>query len=242
MKKIIFGSLSVLVLLTACGSSKDDKMTFDDAKLEFKDSGKYDLKEYIVPKEDQISNYENNEFTDLSGKRKYKNEADENSPYFNAVSFDVNGSVVKESEDGNLQTTYRILSNKIESVDTDNSKEIFVRYADVGDYILKFKELDDDLGDSELVCKLSNHYDKNMVNNKEYSDIIEISCTINTIDSKTVGGSKIEVVGGGSIKKLFAKDKGLISDIIDFCKTTKTDSKDTNRVCVKQTQEIATIN
>lgn len=77
---------------------------------------------------------------------------------------------------------------------------------------------------------------------KTYNDIIEFSCTIDSYDSETVGGSKIEVIGDGTSIRLFAKDQGLISTVTDICAQTKADGTKTKSVCIKSTEDITTIN
>ncbi len=242
MKKIILGTSLALALLSGCGSDGDSKVAYADAKVEYKTAGAYKLSDYLVPAQNQISNYVENTYTNKSGKRDYSKTADEGSPSYTASNFDVNGSTIKESIDNVLDTTYNILADKITSTDADGTVENYVLFADKGDYISKTQGTDENLGAVELVCKLANHYANKIVSGTAYDDVIEVSCTIDSHDEATVGGSKIEVIGEGTNKKLFAKNKGLISDVIDFCTQTKTDGTKTKATCVKTTQEITTIN
>ena len=245
MKKMILGVslVSALVLVAGCGDSGDDKVAFDAVNVEYKSAGTYDLSQYLVPAQNQISNYVENEYTNNSGKRDYSNTPDEDSPSYSTSQYDINGTTIEETTDGALETTFNILADKVVGTDADdNSVESYVRYADKGNYVFKKKGLDEDLGSLELVCKLANHHDSKEVSGKTYNDIIEFSCTIDSYDSATVGGSKIEVIGDGTSVRLFAKDKGLISTVTDICAQTKADGTKTKSVCIKSTEDITTIN
>jgi len=243
MKKIILGTSLVLALLAGCGSDKKSKVSFNDIKIDYKTKGAYNLSEYIIPKQNQISNYVENEYTNNNGKRDYSKKADEGSPFYTSSRFDVNNTTVKEFSDETLDTTYSISTDRITSIDADDgSKETFVLFADKGDYVMKEKVDDEDLGSVEVVCKLTNHYESKKVSSKTYDDVIEVVCDIDSYDSGKVGGSNIEVIGNGTNTKLFAKNKGLISDIYDFCRQTKSNGKKTEDICVKTTKEITTIN
>ncbi len=243
MKKMILGTSLALALLSGCGSNKESKVAFADVKIEYKTAGAYNLSNYLLPKQNQISNYVENQYTNNTGKRDYSKTADDGSPSYTSSQFDVNNTTIKESIAGALETTSTILADKITSKDTaDGRVENYVLFADKGDYISKSKGAVEDLGSMELVCKLANHYDNKTVSGTAYDDVIEVACTVDSYDSATVGGSKIEVIGEGTNRKLFAKNKGLISDVIDFCIQTKADGTKTKASCVKTTQEITTIN
>ncbi len=242
-KMILEASLvSAVLFAVGCGDSGDKKVAFADAKIEYKDTGAYDLSHYLVPAQNQISNYVENEYTNKSGKRDYSKTADEDSPSYSVSQFDINGTVIQETVDGALDTTYNILADKVIGTDAeDNSIESYVRYADKDNYIFKMQKEDEELGHVETICKLANYHDSKKVSRETYNDVIEMVCTIDSSDAATVGGSKIEVTGSGTQLRFFAKDKGLISTSIDFCTETKTDGKKTRATCVKITEEITTM-
>ena len=245
MKKMILGVslVSALVLMTACGDSGDSKVAFDDVKIEYKNEGTYDLSQYLVPAQNQISNYVENVYTNQSGKRDYSNTPDEGSPSYSKSQFNINGTTIEVTTDGTLDTTFNILADKINSTDADdNSVESYVRYTDKGNYILKKQGPDGDSGNLKLVCKLANHHNSKKVSGTTYNDIIELSCTIDAYDSGTVGGSKVEVIGSGTSVLYFAKNKGSISTVTDICVESKTDGTKTKAICSKTTEEITTIN
>lgn len=75
MKKIIFGAslVSALVLMSGCGDSGDsgdDKVDIDAVKVVYKTTATYDLSEYILPAQSQISTYLEKAFTNDKGKKR----------------------------------------------------------------------------------------------------------------------------------------------------------------------------
>ncbi len=248
MKKIVlaFSLIGISsMLFVGCGGGGDKKVAFDDVKIEYKSEGKYDLSHYLVPAQNQISNYVENDYINELGKRSYK-DPDEDSPSYSASRYEVNGTIIKEFDnDGSLDTIYEIKADRIINKTFDGNQteeEIFVRFADDSDYIFKKRDHDDDLGQVELICKLTDHYDNKKINGNDFSDVIEMGCTIDSHDSGKVGGNDIEVIAEGTLKFLFAKGKGYISSVSDICKKTKTNGKVTKSTCVKEVEEITTIN
>jgi len=245
MKKTILGiSLFASLLLTlGCGGSKDKKVAFDDVKVEYKNSGTYDLSHYLVPAQNQISNYVKKVYTNKSGKRKYSETPDEGNTTYSKTEYDINGTTIKEITDEKLETTYNILTDKITATDAeDNSVDRYARYADKGNYILKEELRDKDLGKMKSVCKLADHFENKNINGTTYDDVIEVTCDIDSYDSAVIGGRQVEVISDGKGVLLFAKDKGMISFMTDICVEDKIDGKKTDAMCTKETQEITTIN
>jgi len=244
MKKTILGIslLTTLLLTVGCGGDKK-KVGFDDVKVEYKSGGTYDLSHYLVPAQNQISNYVKKVYTNKSGKRKYDNTPDEGNTTYSKTEYDINGTLIQAITDGALETTFKILTDKVTATDAKNkSVENYARYADKGDYILKEELTDAEDGTLKYFCKVADHLENTNINGHTYDDVLKVTCPMEIYDSATIAGNKVEVVGDGESILLFAKDKGMISFITDMCVENKFNGKKTESNCIKETQEITTIN
>ena len=241
MKKMILGlSLStVLVLMSGCGDSSD-KVDIDAVTVTYKNAATYDLSEYILATQSQTNNYVSKEFTNTSGKKDYKNTPDEE--IYSITRFEVNQSIVKEyNADNFLQTTNTILSDRIKTVDTDSEEILIARFADKDDYIIKSVTTDADNTTTKIACKINKHLNTKAVNNKTYTDILEMSCDVTFSETTTAGGDTVSSTADGIIIIYFAKDNGPISSMIEACTKTSIGDKIVKNSCTKTTEDITNI-
>jgi hypothetical protein len=244
MNKIILGTSLLLTLaFIGCGSSDDDhKVDFDAVNIVYKDSATIDLSKYIVSSKSQTNSYVKSTFLNDSGKKEYKQLAD-NTTYPD-VHFDVNGSIIREyNENNTLVTTNSILTDRIHSIDAEDSSTIdIVRFADKGDYIQKNIQTLPNGSTIKTVCKVTKQLDSKIVNTKTYNDIIKFECdTQASRESTTLSGKKsIDTYEESSIQ-FFAKDIGSISSTSESCSKTTVDGKVATQECEKEIEEITSI-
>lgn len=174
-------------------------------------------------------------------KKEYKATPDEESDY--STRFDVNGTTVKEYEEGNsLDVTNTISSDRIKMVDADDGEvTTMARYADKSDFYSKAVSTDSDGDTFKIACHVSKKLDSKEVRSETYNDVLEVVCDIEAAGSATVGGEAVSSTASGTSVIYFAKDKGLISNITEICNKVKIGSIE-KQSCEKTIEEITTIN
>ncbi len=159
MKKYIYASLAILLILSGCGGGAEKKITTSKETADDKSTikvvvGKYNLWEYLVP----------------SSTVKYDRNTQENGSY--GTLFTKNGDTVTETSD--YAKDEKILYTK-------NSSHILVSFEKDGkangEYSLNLTvNLDEMITVKESTCKLTTHFENKEINNKTYQDLIEINC------------------------------------------------------------------
>ncbi|NEW60384.1 hypothetical protein GSY74_03740 [Sulfurovum sp. bin170] len=239
MKNILIFS-TIALLLVGCDVHKKDMedITLLDKSesVDFEATGRYDLREYILPAKSQTNIYQRVKLRDSGGDREYKE------PYMinndDHIEYLVDGDTIKELYD----TDYTITDSKIikkELVDDFYDIREYRRNLNIGDFYYIYEYVD---AESVLYqvgytkCKVTEHLDTQEILDKSYSDILHLSCEQE---------SKEGVRGEFSERKIFvseyyyAKNIGQIAAVGEVC-TEKTYDK-TYRQCTKTTKKLINI-
>ncbi len=252
MKKIILAlalASSLMIIVTGCGGGSDDStIDIDDVTLEFKTSATYDLRDYMSPEQDQTHNYVDKTYINNNGEKIYNAIPDKES--YSTTRFEINGAIIKEYDDAELDVTSTILSDRIvEALETiENMEIVTVRFADQDDYVNKIittltlttEEVSFDM-QMKLVCKVNNYLASKEVNNNTYNDVLEITCTTTSTSSETVSGMPFNFISNGYGRFYLAKGVGMISETSEYCSITTLDTT-ISKECKKEISEITTIN
>ncbi len=228
----LLGSLAILS--TGCGSSSESSSTTV-----------YDLSQYSLPSQNQINNYVEETYENDEGKKDYSNSPDSEGAY--AQKYEIDGTTVKEYRDNILETTYTIQSNKIVEVDAqDNSSINVTREVKEGDTIIsinKTLQQDSITMTFKNSCKLSDHLNSKEIKGTTYNDVIEVKCegTVTSPEGAQVGGLPFSISSENTNFTYFAKGKGMILDIEEYCSTTILNNAE-SKECEKEITEITTIN
>jgi len=250
MKRLLI-SLSVfaIVELSGCGGSGSSESINLDATVNYKTSGTYDLKNYIVPEVNSINTYRELTYTNEDGKKSFKGDPDE---VINAEKYDVQGDtiIVRDGTDA-IDEVYTIRADKIEQKDDLNSttSETIARFVDVGDYILVTKS---NVGSSNgipiqksIACKITKHYSNKELDNKNYSDVLQIECKTNGSGTTNANNIAIAYNDEETGTVYIAKNIGeVFSESVDCEKVTTTiGGKDTtNATCEKEIRSLISSN
>ncbi len=235
---LTFVSTVALFTLGCGGSSKSPSA--NEVTIKFKKSGTYDLRQYLMIPEAKTNNYVNKSYSNSKGKKEYKNTPDsETYPY---VTMQYNGNIVKEFREKSLDTTYKILADRINATDAeDNATDDIARFADKGDYILK-RVTKSAQKNYESLWKVNAHFASKKVTNKVYNDVLEIISTYKDESTAIVSKNNVTSVDKGENKVYLAKGIGLILEIDEDCSETKIDNTSVKKECTKDIEEITTIN
>ncbi len=243
MKKIVLAaSVVTIVLMNGCGSSGDSKVDLSAVKVEYKNAATYDLSQYLIPTRNQINNYANTTFTNTKGKKDYKETPDE--PAVASVEkYDVNGSIIKEFDGSDaLITTSTVTADRISQLDEDGTTQVLARFADKGDYFTKRTRTNSDGINITLACKVKNHLETKNIGSQTYTDVLEVECPFEGIQTTTLGGQQATVKSEGSSINFFAKDDSLILSTTETCVTTKVGDNTVSKRCIKEIEKLFTIN
>jgi hypothetical protein len=240
MKNILIFS-TALLLITGCGLDKKDMeditLLDKNESVNFDATGKYDLRQYLLPTKSQTNIYKRVKQKDNGGDREY------NEPYMinndNQIEYLIeDNSTVKEL----YNTDYTITDSKIikkELVDDFYDIREYRRNINIGDfyYIYEFIDAESVLYQVGYTkCKVTEHLETQKILDKDYSDILHLSCEQE---------SKEGVRGEFSERKIFvseyyyAKDIGQIAAVGEVC-TEKVYDK-TYIQCTKTTKKLINI-
>ncbi len=123
-------TFSLVLLSSGCGGGGSSSST--TGSLDFKTSATYDLSQYIVPTQNQVSTFLERTYTDDSGNKTYGSIPTQESD--TTQEYRVDNNSVETYENGSLDTTYTITQTAITQTAADYVAEI-VRYADMNDPI-----------------------------------------------------------------------------------------------------------
>jgi hypothetical protein len=239
MKRALIFS-TVLLLIIGCDVNKKDiediTLLDNNESVDFNATGRYNLRQYLLPIKSQTNIYKIVKQKDNRGDREY------NEPYIinndNQIEYLIDGDIIKEL----YQTEYTITDSKIirkEIVDDFYDIREYRKNINIGDFYYIYQFID---AESVLYqvgyrkCKVTEHFNKQEILDKSYSDILHLSCEQE---------SKEGVRGEFSERKFFvseyyyAKDIGQIAAVGEVC-TEKIYDK-TYRQCTKTTKKLINI-
>ncbi len=240
--KNIFNILFVVILLiSGCGFDKKDlnkiKLLDKNETVVFSGKGRYDLKDYLFPSQNQINIYERIKHKDSNGDRNYSNEPISINLH-NQIEYVLNDSMVLEGTD----TTYTIKDISIEKKElVDDFYDIreYRRYVDIGDYYFSYE-----LVDAKSVyyrigwtkCKVEEHLNSKVILAKSYNDVLLLGC-----DSESAEGIRGEFEEKKDFSSVlyFAKGIGQIGAIGEECFDKKYNK--TYQSCSQTTKQLKEI-
>ena len=221
-KLMTLTTATILFFLSGCGGTdatiqelqdtgktvieqEDSQTKKSDIVLEFKTEGTYDLNDYLFPsstlaqKTFSVKTY--TEDTDLTDT--VYGTSDNTSFY--TQTYEIDGNQRTYLEDGEIDTVYTLLNDRIQSKDNSLSETInIVRFADAGDYLSSaHKNLTYETTDAtfrfNIHCRLKEH----MESKNDFKDVLQVVCQ-----------SKNGLYRG---EFFYAKDKGSILEINSLC-------------------------
>ncbi len=238
-KDILVASLLTFTLIGCGGGGSSDS----NKDVEFKTSGKYDLKEYIFPDKNQTNMYVEKTYINSDGKKEF-NDDNLDSTEYPPTDFIHEGTIVKEYADHDLDTMYQVLNDRIKMTDVNDDINVtfdVARFADIGDYILnQSKSFSSNGSDVNMtrVCKLDDYIASKEINNKTYSNILEISCESTIKAHGVINQSNVTIETTEESSNYFAKGVGPIKMESESCETTTIDSNKPTSECEKTVTEI----
>ncbi len=238
---LAFMTFSLVLLSSGCGGGGSSSSS-TTGSLDFKTSATYDLSQYIVPTQNQVSTFLERTYTDDSGNKTYDSIPTQESD--TTQEYRVGNNSVETYENGNLDTTYTITQTAITQTATDYVAEI-VRYADMNDPIANTVidiPLETLSGDSQmpLSCRLAGHVDSKTVHTKTFDDVIMISCKGFSRSDITYENIPMSVDVTLTLTSYYAKNLGEIGSIEETCYTINS-TQTSVRQCTKTVSEIASI-
>ncbi len=242
MKKIISLSTVLLgaLLFVGCGSSSKTK-SFEEISVDFnKKSAKYDFKDYLVD-QNQTNNYKIDIFTNDKGKKSYSKTPDDTA--YTATKYEIQGNKINEYEDGKLSNHSVIQATKIINYDDENHTQIaYVRHFDIGDYIVKTHQTNDDNITLQLLCKAKKILSDKEVNGRTYHDVLLVECTGKGEKTKNVGGVDITSSSNFTSTTYLAKGDDYILSVDERCDKTEGNNQLIKGSCTKIITSLTTIN
>ncbi len=217
--------LATVLLIVGCGFDKKDlndiRLLDDNERVSYSDEGRYDLSEYLFPKQDATYIYQRVKYRDNHGDKNYKEPLRVNNN--ERVEYKIVGNSVKEGSDINY-TIKDVSIQKIELVNDFYDVREYRRFVDVNDTYYSYEHVDNATTLYQVgwvTCKVEEHINQKEILDRNYSDVLTLMCK-----SESAEG----VRGEFSEKKNFisrlyyAKDIGEIGAIGEECIVRKYDS------------------
>ncbi len=185
----------------------------------------YDLVEYMFPELNQSNFYQESIFEKIGQSRGAKY-ADLNQTIYYDKSYTTIDSIIELVIDGVYEYDYEIEYDIITTVDLLNSETSFIdRVVEIGDTITNSTRTDvinglDNV--SSYVCVIDNYLDEKMIDNNPnaiYFDVIEKICTKTYYANGTIYDIDTIISGTVTESYFYAKGVGLISSVVDDCKS-----------------------
>ncbi len=241
-RSLLLASMTFSLVLLSSGCGGGGSSSSATGSLDFKTSATYDLSQYIVPTQNQVSTFLERTYTDDSGNKTYDSIPTQESD--TTQEYRVGNNSVETYENGNLDTTYTITQTAITQTATDYVAEI-VRYADMNDPIANTVidiPLETLSGDSQmpLSCRLADHVDSKTVHTKIFNDVIMISCKGFSSSDITYENIPMSADATLTLTSYYAKNLGEIGSIEETCYTINS-TQTSVRQCTKTVSEIASI-
>jgi hypothetical protein len=241
MKNISITLFATILLITGCVFDKKD---LDDSRLlennktvVFSSEGRYDLKEYLFPIQNQTHIYERVKHKDNNGDKNYDKEPirinlDDQVEYF------LNENMILEGVD----TKYTIKDISIEKKELlDDFYDIreYRRYVDIKDYYFSYEFVDAKSIFYQIgwtTCRVEEHIDSKIILDKQYTDILILGC-----NSESAEGIRGEFSEKKNFKSAhyFAKGIGEIAAIGEECFKKKYNQ--TYKGCSRTTKKLKEI-
>jgi len=245
----IFGlSIACIVIsFSGCGGSGSDDGLDLDAQVTYKTSGTYDLRNYIIPTENSLSVYDQLNYTNTDGKTTFKDDP-ERSTYTEKYDVNTTQVIVKDGND-QIDHMYDIQADRILELDpTGNVQYTFARFADMDDYVLSSSSnnaINNIPTVTKNVCQVKKHYDTKEIDQKEYTDVLEISCQSKTEGESVSDQLSLSYQSEATHTSYFAKDIGLVYSEVVNCeelKTTLSGQSTTQATCRKEIDNLISHN
>jgi len=242
-------SVAAVLALSGCGGSDSDSSIDLDAKVLYKTSAAYDLKDYIAPSLNTLKTYRELTYVNNDGKKSFKNDPDEE---ITSEKYDINGDtiVVRDKNDA-IDDIYIIKTDRIENKDdfNDTTPDALARYVDIGDYVFVNNQSTDFSNQipikGKTACKVTKHYSTKELDNTDYSDVLKIECKVTASGETTANGILIKYSYEAEEESYHAKGVGEVYSENINCqevKTTINKQVTTNATCEKETRSLISAN
>jgi len=241
-------AISLVLFNSGCGGGSSSKLVHTES-LDFKTSATYDLSQYIVPSQNQLSTFMERTYKDTDGNKIYGGTPTKTSEMTQRYEVD-NASVKEYGATGHLDTTYTITQTAItqllsntDSLLIDNTIKT-VRYADLGDPIANSivnipLEILNNNAEMTLTCRLQDHFETQKINTKTFDDVVTIACQGFVDSDITYQSIPISLMMTLTSTTYYAKSIGEIGFVDETCYTVN--STQTVQQCTKTISEIASI-
>jgi len=233
--------LTIVLLMTGCGFDKkdldDSRLLEDNETVVFSSEGRYDLKDYLFPTQNQTNIYERIKHKDINGDKNYDKEPISIN-LNNQIEYVLNENIVLEGVDTEY-TIDDISIQKKELVDDFFDVRKYRRYVDVGSYYFSYEFVDAKSVFYQIgwtKCRVEEHIGSKIILDKKYDDILILGC-----DSESAEGVRGEFSEKKNFKSAhyFAKGVGEIAAIGEECFTKKFNQ--TYRGCSRTTKKLKEI-
>ena len=160
------------------------------------------------------------------------------------MKFIVNGRNIKEylgiNLNRKLHKTYDLQEDRIIETDDEDGNITVVRFADIGDLIVKHSAVvheDGNKNETNMRCKIELALDEK----RGSSEVLLLSCTISEEYEMVFKDKKGETKKSGTLQMYFSKDVGMIESIEDVCEKTYFSDRLVESECVKTERVILQI-
>ncbi len=237
----LFATTLFMLLISGCGFDKkdldDSKLLDDNETVVFSSEGRYDLKEYLFPSQNQTNIYERVKHKDNGGDKNYDGEPLSINLH-NQIEYVLNENIVLEG----IDTKYTIKDISIEKKElVDDFYDIreYRRYVDIGDYYFSYESVDAKSLSYKIgwtKCKVEEHINSKVILDKTYDDVLLLVC-----DSESAEGVRGEFKEKKNFSSAlyFAKGVGQIGAIGEECFNKKYNQ--TYKSCTKTTKQLKEI-
>ncbi len=245
--KLSQATLAAVLLFSGCGGGGNDTGVSFDATVNYKTSAAYDFLKYMIPSTNAINLYSVETYENKDGEKRFKGDPDR-STY--SEKYDINGTqITLRNGQDEIEEIYDIRSDRIvEKEDANASGIAIARFIDPGDYMVvsSTNRTEDKIPIVDKVaCKFVKHIDTKMIDDIEYSDILELSCK-NSADGSNDGANiSIKYHKESSESLYFAKDIGMVESETVSCTditTTLNGQEQHNASCEKEIKRLVSHN
>ncbi len=239
--KMILIFLAMLLLMVGCGFDKknlsDIRLLDDSERVNYSDEGRYDLSDYLFPKQDVTYIYQRVKYRDNQGDKNYNKEplrVNNNE----RVDYKIVGNSIKEGSDINY-TIKDVSIQKIELVDDFYDVREYRRFIDINDTYYSYEHVDNATTLYQVgwvTCKVEEHISQKEILDRNYSDVLILMCKSESAEG--VRGEFSEKKNFTS-RLYFAKDIGEIGAIGEECRIREYNS--VYKSCTKTVKQLKEI-